>query len=56
MSILIKIILFFVIIRTVSYGKWCLKYEKENIIGSVSVFFLSVCLVFSLILLCLKVK
>lgn len=47
MRIIISILILLFSIRTLSYGIWCLKYDRKNILGAVSVIFLAVA-VFSL--------
>lgn len=49
MSLLIFIILFFIVIRSMSFGVWCVK--DKNILGGVSVFVLTLSVILSGVIL-----
>lgn len=44
MKTVLSIIILFSGIRTLSFAFWCIKYDKKNILGSVSVIILSILL------------
>lgn len=56
MKILMLILILLCIIRTFSFGKWCIKYDNKNIIGSIGVFLLVLGLLVAFILIYTGVK
>ncbi len=47
MRILIIISLLFCVVKTISFFKWCINADRENIIGNISVFLLVLGLFFT---------
>lgn len=56
MKILMLALLLACIIRIFSFGKWCIKYDNQNIIGNISVFILVLGLIVTFILIFINVK
>ena len=49
MKILIELTLIFSAVYVFSFFKWCLKEDRKNIIGNISILFIGLCLIATVI-------